>query len=99
MIAGILIVLIGLTGSLLVFEPELNSLLHPNLYKVTEGKKVTYQEALRVVSEVNPKDQIDRVYTPSELWSKDKKVHTNMLNFLYKPKRNSCWWIRSISVG
>jgi len=67
MIAGILIVLIGLTGSLLVFEPELNSLLHPNLYKVTEGKKVTYQEALRVVSEVNPKDQIDRVYTPSEL--------------------------------
>ncbi|MGE7690235.1 PepSY-associated TM helix domain-containing protein [Lysinibacillus sp. NPDC097214] len=66
MLAGVFIVLIGLTGSLLVFEPELNSMLHPNLYKVTEGKKVTYQEALQVVSESYPKGQIDRVYTPSE---------------------------------
>ncbi|MFF5400116.1 PepSY-associated TM helix domain-containing protein [Peribacillus butanolivorans] len=66
MLAGVFIVLIGLTGSLLVFEPELNSILHPNLYKVTEGKKVTYQQALRVVSESYPKGQIDRVYTPSE---------------------------------
>lgn len=66
MLAGVFIVLIGLTGSLLVFEPELNSMLHPNLYKVTEGKKVTYQQALQVVSESHPKGQIDRVYTPSE---------------------------------
>lgn len=66
MLAGIFIVLIGLTGSLLVFEPELNNLLHPNLYKVTEGEKVTYQQALEVVSEAYPNGQIDRVYTPSE---------------------------------
>ncbi|TDY02322.1 UNVERIFIED_CONTAM: putative iron-regulated membrane protein [Lysinibacillus xylanilyticus] len=66
MIAGVFIVLIGLTGSLLVFEPELNSMLHPDLYKVTEGKKVTYQQALQAVSEAHPKGQIDRVYTPSE---------------------------------
>jgi len=66
MLAGIFIVLIGLTGSLLVFEPEINSMLHPNLYKVTEGEKVTYQQALQIVSEAHPKGQIDRVYTPSE---------------------------------
>ncbi|MGE7916434.1 PepSY-associated TM helix domain-containing protein [Lysinibacillus xylanilyticus] len=66
MLAGVFIVLIGLTGSLLVFEPELNNLLHPNLYKVTEGEKVTYQQALEVVTEAYPNGQIDRVYTPSE---------------------------------
>ncbi|MDM5295258.1 PepSY-associated TM helix domain-containing protein [Peribacillus simplex] len=66
MLAGVFIVLIGLTGSLLVFEPELNSILHPNLYKVTEGKKVTYQQAVQVISESHPKGQIERIYTPSE---------------------------------
>ncbi|CRK83396.1 PepSY-associated TM helix domain-containing protein [Neobacillus massiliamazoniensis] len=65
MFVGIFIVLIGLTGSLLVFEPEINSLLHPELYKVTEGKKVTYQQALKIVSHSFPKGDINRVYTPN----------------------------------
>ncbi|MDR6998938.1 PepSY-associated TM helix domain-containing protein [Neobacillus niacini] len=64
MVVGIFIVLIGLTGSLLVFEPELNHLLHPNLYKVTEGEKVTYQQVLNTVSSSFPKGEINRIYTP-----------------------------------
>ncbi|WP_028400122.1 PepSY-associated TM helix domain-containing protein [Ectobacillus panaciterrae] len=66
LVGGIFIALIGLTGSLLVFEPELNHLLHPNLYKVTDGKKVTYQQALQAVSASHPKGAIQRVYTPDE---------------------------------
>ncbi|OIK08903.1 hypothetical protein BIV60_25270 [Bacillus sp. MUM 116] len=66
MLVGIFIVLIGITGSLLVFEPELNHLIHPTLFKVTEGKKVTYQQALDTVSNKYPKGEIKRVYTPDE---------------------------------
>jgi uncharacterized iron-regulated membrane protein len=66
MLVGIFIVFIGITGSLLVFEPELNHLIHPNLFKVTEGKKVTYQQALDTVSNKYPKGEIQRVYTPDE---------------------------------
>ncbi|GLV66811.1 hypothetical protein Bmyc01_54800 [Bacillus mycoides] len=66
MIAGMFIVLIGLTGSLLVFKHELNRVLHPDLYKVTEGEKVTYQKALQTVLAVHPKGEIQRVYTPDE---------------------------------
>ncbi|HWI48627.1 MAG TPA: PepSY-associated TM helix domain-containing protein [Rummeliibacillus sp.] len=64
MLVGIFIVFIGITGSLLVFEPELNHIIHPNLYKVTESKKVTYQQALENVSNSYPKGEIQRVYTP-----------------------------------
>lgn len=66
MIVGIFIVLIGLTGSLLVFEPEINNMLHPDFYKVTKGEKVSYQDALKTVSNTYPKGEIDRVYTPAE---------------------------------
>lgn len=66
MLVGIFIVLNGLTGSLLVFEPELNHLIHPNLFTVTEGQKVTYQQALDTVSSKYPKGEIQRVYTPDE---------------------------------
>ncbi|PEW00642.1 hypothetical protein CN425_15245 [Bacillus cereus] len=66
MIAGMFILLIGLTGSLLVFQHELNRVLHPDLYKVTEGEKVTYQKALQAVLAVHPKGEIQRVYTPDE---------------------------------
>jgi uncharacterized iron-regulated membrane protein len=65
MFVGIFIVFIGITGSLLVFEPEINSLLHPDLYKVTEGKKVTYQETLKIVAHSFSKGEINRVYTPN----------------------------------
>ena len=66
MLMGIFIVLIGITGSLLVFEPELNHLIHPNLFKVTERKIVTYQQALETVTNSYPKGEIQRVYTPNE---------------------------------
>ena len=41
-------------------------MLHPDLYKVTEGEKVTYQKALQTVLAVHPKGEIQRVYTPDE---------------------------------
>ncbi|MED4229154.1 PepSY-associated TM helix domain-containing protein [Neobacillus cucumis] len=66
MLVGIFIVLIGITGSLLVFEPELNHLIHPELFKVTESKKVMYQQALETVTNTYPKGEIQRVYTPNE---------------------------------
>ncbi|MED1471976.1 PepSY-associated TM helix domain-containing protein [Bacillus salipaludis] len=66
MLVGLFIVLIGITGSLLVFEPELNHVIHPNLFKVTEGEKVSYQQALDTVSTKYPKGEIKRVYTPDE---------------------------------
>ncbi|MGC4376394.1 PepSY-associated TM helix domain-containing protein [Fictibacillus sp. Mic-4] len=63
---GVFISLIGLTGSLLVFEPELNQLLHPQLYKVTEGQPVSYQKALNHVLAAHPNGIVQRVYTPRE---------------------------------
>ena len=66
MIAGMFIVLIGLTGSLLVFEHELNRILHPDLYRVTEGEKVTYEKAIQTIAAEHPKGDIQRVYTPDE---------------------------------
>lgn len=66
LLVGIFIVLIGLTGSLLVLEPEINYMIHPDLYKVTESKKVTYQQALKNVSHTYSKGKIDRVYTSNE---------------------------------
>ncbi|MCM3734378.1 PepSY domain-containing protein [Bacillus cytotoxicus] len=66
MIAGIFIVLIGLTGSLLVFDNELNRMMYPDLYKITEGQPVTYQKALQAVTGAYPKGEIQRVYTPDD---------------------------------
>ncbi|MDQ6594959.1 PepSY-associated TM helix domain-containing protein [Bacillus salipaludis] len=66
MLVGLFIVLIGITGSVLVFEPELNHVINPHLFNVTEGEKVTYQQALDTVSNKYPKGEIKRVYTPDE---------------------------------
>ncbi|MEI4832257.1 PepSY-associated TM helix domain-containing protein [Bacillus sp. FJAT-53711] len=66
MIAGIFIVLIGLTGSLLVFDNELNRMIYPDLYKITEGQPITYQKALQTVASAYPKGEIQRVYTPDD---------------------------------
>ncbi|MFD3445406.1 PepSY-associated TM helix domain-containing protein [Microbacteriaceae bacterium 4G12] len=66
MIAGVFIVLLGLTGSLLVFKPELNRLFHPSLYKVTDQPQVSYEQALQNVATAHPKGSVQRVYTPSE---------------------------------
>ncbi|SFD48122.1 Uncharacterized iron-regulated membrane protein [Bacillus sp. 491mf] len=66
MIAGICIVLIGLTGSLLVFDNELNRMIYPDLYKITKGQPVTYQKALQTVASTYQKGEIQRVYTPDD---------------------------------
>ncbi|MGG2095053.1 PepSY-associated TM helix domain-containing protein [Bacillus sp. S13(2024)] len=66
MIAGMFIVLIGLTGSLLVFDNELNRMIYPDLYKITKGQPVTYQKALQTVASTYPKGEIQRVYTPDD---------------------------------
>jgi uncharacterized iron-regulated membrane protein len=63
LLAGIFIVLICLTGSILVFEGELNRAFYPELFKVTQGKAVSYDTAYQAVMEKYSKGKVDRIYT------------------------------------
>jgi uncharacterized iron-regulated membrane protein len=40
MIAGTFMVILGLTGSIIAFEPELDRLLHPDLSRVKQGSRI-----------------------------------------------------------
>ncbi|BAU28102.1 putative iron-regulated membrane protein [Aneurinibacillus soli] len=66
LLAGIFIVLISLTGSLLVFEHEIERLFQPKLYHVSAGPVVSYEQALTAAKKAHPKADVQRVYTPDE---------------------------------
>lgn len=64
LLAGVFIVLVGLTGSILVFEGEITRLTSPELFQVTPGKVVPLEQALEAVTAGHEKRTIDRIYGP-----------------------------------
>lgn len=70
LIAGIFICLLSLSGSALVFENEINRMLHADLYKATPWPSVSYDQALHTVLKSYPEAQISRIYSPDEFSSK-----------------------------
>lgn len=56
--AGLLLVLSGLTGSLLVFREEIEGLVYPELMKTTpRGERVPVQAVLEAVGRASPQDR------------------------------------------
>lgn len=70
LLAGLFICLLSLSGSALVFENEINRMLHTDLYKATPGPAVSYDQAYQTVLHTYPKAQIQRIYSPDEFSSK-----------------------------
>lgn len=66
LLAGIFIVVLSLTGSVLVFKSELTRVMYPELFKVTQGERISYQEAQKFITSAYPKAQMQRIYTPDE---------------------------------
>lgn len=64
LVAGLFIVLICLTGSILVFEAEITRALHPELFQVTPGKVISIEQAMDAVKAGHEKRTIDRIYAP-----------------------------------
>ncbi|GED17110.1 PepSY-associated TM helix domain-containing protein [Aneurinibacillus migulanus] len=62
LIAGLLICVIGITGSLLVFQDELSPVIYSDYYKVTPGKKISYEQAYQTVLSAHPKAEVQRIY-------------------------------------
>lgn len=57
--AGLLIVIFGLTGSIMAFEPELEHLLHPHLMYVTPGpSRLSLAEVTAAVEKAFPGERI-----------------------------------------
>ncbi len=67
-VAGILLAIIGLTGSSLVFSEELDHFLHPQLLQVVpQEKRLPLETVLDTVREARPDLKVHRVIVPREL--------------------------------
>lgn len=66
-IAGILLIIIGLTGSMLVFAEELDHFLHPQLLQVvSQNERVSLETVLDTVREARPDLKPHRIIVPQE---------------------------------
>jgi uncharacterized iron-regulated membrane protein len=83
--AGAFIVLLGLTGSIMAFEPEIERLLHWDYYHITSGgPRLSLADLNGIVTATFPSDQIT-AYTvsdsPSDAWQvwleKSGRVYLN----------------------
>ncbi|NJP11072.1 MAG: PepSY domain-containing protein [Leptolyngbyaceae cyanobacterium RU_5_1] len=64
-IAGILLVVIGLTGSLLVFSEELDPLLNPQLVQVVaQGEPISPQQVVEIAQAAQPNLKLHRITLP-----------------------------------
>lgn len=76
---GILVTIIGLTGSLLVFYQEIDHSLNPQLFQVVpQGKQVSSDSILKPVRQANPDLKLDSIELPRQpeetykVWMKSK---------------------------
>lgn len=61
--AGSILVIVAITGSLLVFEQELDTLLNPELFEFEQGQdRLTYQQAIEAVSNAHPDWEIKSIF-------------------------------------
>jgi uncharacterized iron-regulated membrane protein len=87
LLIGALITLIGLTGSLLVFGPEIDEVLNPNLLRVSpQGEPVSIQMVIDTVRQNYPGHNLTRIKLPRdnqhpyEVWlnfAEGMKVYVN----------------------
>lgn len=74
--AGILLVIIGLTGSLLIFSEQLDHFLNPQLFEITpQGERVSPQSLVDVAQKVYPDLLPHRITVPQ----KPEQVYTVMM--------------------
>ncbi|MFC5683394.1 PepSY-associated TM helix domain-containing protein [Flavobacterium sp. MAHUQ-51] len=88
--SGLIVFIVALTGSLLVFEKEIDSFLHPELYKVENigSTKKPIDEAIKNLNKSFAIDSIQRIYTYQEAQktaliiakTKDKKTFYFAIN-------------------
>lgn len=66
-IAGILLIIIGLTGSVLVFSEELDHFLHPQLLQVVpQNERVPLETVLDTIREASPELKAHRIIVPQK---------------------------------
>jgi uncharacterized iron-regulated membrane protein len=70
LVFGLFLCLLCLSGSILVFENEIERTMNAELYKATPGKTISYDSAYKSVLATHPKAEVQRIYTPDELTSK-----------------------------
>ena len=65
LLAGIFIVIIGVTGSIMAFEPELDRLTHPHLFNVQPaGQALAVTDLFRAASRAYPGQRIGNIRLP-----------------------------------
>ena len=66
-IAGFIVSIVGITGSMLVFEDEIDRALNPKLFSVLAQKhKMSFAEVLPLVKQQHPDLKIDYIYNPED---------------------------------
>lgn len=80
--AGVIVALVGLTGSILVFRDEIDQALNPSLLRVTpRGKKLPFDQVIPMIREQQPALRFQYVYdeqghpdTPYQLYETQSRA-------------------------
>ncbi|MBW4643148.1 MAG: PepSY domain-containing protein [Goleter apudmare HA4340-LM2] len=64
-IVGVFIIVIGLTGSILVFDKEVNPILHLHTHQVVpQGEKISLQQVAEIVHQQYPEEKLEHITIP-----------------------------------
>jgi uncharacterized iron-regulated membrane protein len=64
-IVGVFIIIIGLTGSILVFDKEINPILHLQTHQVVpQGEQISLQEVAKIIHQQYPEAKLESVTIP-----------------------------------
>lgn len=66
LVVGVFICLLGISGSVLVFENEINRTLHSKMFTPSKGEALSVEELKQAVKTAYPEGKIHRIYTPDE---------------------------------
>jgi len=81
-IAGFIVAIVGITGSILVFEDEIDTALNRPLFETTAGKtKMDFAQVVPLVKEQYPQIRIDYIYSP------DDKPNSTYIIYDYKTEQ------------
>ncbi|PZP51607.1 MAG: PepSY domain-containing protein [Pseudopedobacter saltans] len=89
-IAGFIIAIVGITGSILTFRDEIDAALNPKLFKaISETPKLSLQEAYTIFHKQHPETVVNYLYKPSDApnatyifydYSSEKQIFINPFN-------------------
>ncbi|WP_026715486.1 PepSY-associated TM helix domain-containing protein [Flavobacterium daejeonense] len=89
--SGLVVFIVALTGSILVFEEEINTLIHPEFYKVktVEKSRIPIDCAVKTLKKEYATDSIIRIYTFNDpkrtVLIMGKNTNGNILFFAINP--------------